>query len=123
MHPILKPTFERKDERGLLREILNAGTWETILTGSMQPGAVMGNHYHKVTDIFFYLATGSARIRTIHTVTGERGDFTLSANQGVLLVTDESHAIEFLEPSDFIMLKSRRYDPAAPDTYAYPVPE
>jgi hypothetical protein len=123
MHTILKPTFEREDERGVLREILNEGTWETVLCGTMRVGAVLGNHYHKITQVFFYLTSGSACIRTIHVVTGERDQFTLASKHGILLTPDESHAIRFLEPSEFIMLKSRRYDPADPDTYSYPVPE
>ena len=81
----------------------------------------MGNHYHKLTTVFFFLTRGSARIRTVHVQTGERDEFTLPANRGVMLKTNESHAICFLEESDFILLKSRRYDPADPDTYPFDV--
>jgi quercetin dioxygenase-like cupin family protein len=118
---ILKPVFERNDDRGLFRERLNVGTWESLIDGHMKAGAVMGNHYHKKTLVYFGLSTGSVRVRTVHVDTGARDEFTLKAGEGVILVTDESHAIEFLEDSAFILLKSRRYLPEDPDTYHYEV--
>lgn len=120
-HEILKPTFERTDSRGLFQEVLNDGQWEALITGRMNPEAVMGNHYHKETVIFFYLTSGSVRIKTVNVVTGETDAFSLHGGQGVMLRTDESHSIRFLEETAFIMLKSLRYDPADPDTYEYPV--
>ena len=122
-HPILRLAFERHDERGVLRELLTDGAWETILTGEMRAGAVMGNHYHRLTQVYFYLQSGGARIRTIGVDSGERDDFTLAANEAVLLKTGESHSITFVQDSQFILLKSRRYDANDPDTYAYVVPE
>lgn len=120
-HDIVPPAFERIDERGTFTEILNSGRWEALLAGRMNPDAVMGNHYHKETLIFFYLTKGSARIKTIHVETGQKDDFIVSAPHGVFLETNESHAIRFVEESEFVMLKSRRFDPEAPDTYHFPV--
>ena len=93
------------------------------ITGTMKPGAVMGNHYHKETTIFFYLTTGSGKIDTIHVESKQTDSFTLNGNEGVLLKPFESHTIRFLEPSDFVMLKSIAYDPDSPDTYHFPVEE
>jgi dTDP-4-dehydrorhamnose 3,5-epimerase-like enzyme len=120
-HDILAPAFERTDERGLFREILNGGSWESLISGRMNPGAVLGNHYHRKTTIFFYLAEGSARIRTVDVETRERDDLLLHAGHGVMLRTNESHAIRFLEEAEFLMLKSLKYDPTDPDTFDYPV--
>ncbi len=120
-HEILTPSFERIDDRGAFREVLNDGSWEALICGRMNPGAVLGNHYHKQTVIFFYLTSGSVRITTIHVETEEKDNFLLQSGQGVILNTNESHAIRFIEESDFTMLKSLRYDPADPDTYHFPV--
>jgi dTDP-4-dehydrorhamnose 3,5-epimerase-like enzyme len=120
---ILEPSFERTDERGTFIEVLNRGRWEALICGQMRAKAVMGNHYHKKTEVCFFLRTGSARIDTIHVESGELRRFPLSAKQGIILRTKESHAIHFLEDSEFIMLKSLRYDPADPDTFSFPVPE
>lgn len=120
-HDKISPSFERTDDRGLFQEILNDGHWENLIRGRMNPGAVIGNHYHKKTVVFFYLTRGSAQVKTVHVNTGAREDFPLQANQGILLKVNESHAIRFQEESEFIMLKSLRYDPADPDTYGFPV--
>jgi quercetin dioxygenase-like cupin family protein len=120
-HEILTPSFERKDDRGTFQEVLNDGSWEALICGRMNPDAVLGNHYHKKTVIFFYLASGSARITTIHVEKEDKDVFFLKSGQGVILSTNESHAIRFIEESDFVMLKSLRYDPADPDTYPFPV--
>lgn len=120
---ILQPSFERTDERGTLIEVLNRGRWEVLIYGRMRANAVMGNHYHQKTEVFFFLRDGSARVDIVHVETGERRRLPLSAKQGIILKTKESHAIRFLEDSEFIMLKSLRYDPGDPDTFSFPVPE
>ncbi len=43
-YKILKSTFSCTDARGTLHEILNQGTWESIVGGTMNPGAAMGQH-------------------------------------------------------------------------------
>jgi dTDP-4-dehydrorhamnose 3,5-epimerase-like enzyme len=116
-HEILKPSFVRNDERGLFVEVLNGSAWESLIMGSMNPGAVLGNHYHKQTLVFFYVVQGSVSVKTLHVDTGARDQFQLGDQQGVVLHTNESHAIHFLAPTQFIMMKSLRYDPANPDTY------
>lgn len=120
-HEICPPLYERRDERGSFAEILNSGSWEALICGSMNPDAVMGNHYHEKTTVFFYLVKGSARIKTVHVETNAGDEFLLGCGQGVLLPTRESHAIRFLEESEFVMLKSHRYDPTDPDTFPFPV--
>lgn len=120
-HQVLPLSFERVDDRGVFQEVLNEGHWEALLRGEMRTGAVMGNHYHRRTVIFFHLTRGAAQIKTVHVNTGERDEFTLGAGQGVLLRPEESHAIRFLEDSEFIMLKSVKYNPQDPDTFPFPV--
>ena len=120
-HTILSLSFERVDHRGTFQEILNDGQWEALIRGRMKQNAVMGNHYHKKTLIFFHLVSGAVNIKTVHVETGARDEFQLRPSQGTMLVTDESHAISFLEESEFIMLKSLRYDPRDPDTFSFPV--
>jgi quercetin dioxygenase-like cupin family protein len=116
-HQVLKPSFVRHDARGLFVEVLNGGHWEALLTGSMNPGAVLGHHYHKETLVFFYLLSGMVHIRTLSVNTGERDAIELRSGEGIMLHTNESHAIHFSEPSNYIMLKSKQYDPANPDTF------
>jgi len=121
-HKVVGPTHVRRDERGELAELVNGFPGKTLLAGRMKPGAVMGNHYHRRTRVFFFLRTGSAEVRTLHAESGARDAFALAAGQGVVLETHEAHAIRFTEESDWLMLKSEAYDPADPDTFALSVP-
>ena len=120
-HRVVTPGFERRDDRGVFREVVNGFSSETLATGTMRHGAVMGNHYHRKTRVFFYLTRGGASVRTVHVESGARDEFFLGENQGVFLEPNESHAIRFVAESEFIMLKSVRYDPEDPDTYEHPV--
>jgi len=120
-HEILQPAFVRNDERGMFMEVLNDGHWESLLRGRMHRDAVIGNHYHKETTIYFFVSQGSVAIKTVDVHTGQKDSFQLQAGQGVMLAVDESHAIRFLEESEFIMLKSQCYDAASPDTFPFPV--
>lgn len=120
-HELIKPGFERNDDRGFFKEILNSGHWEAMNWALMNEGSVLGNHYHKKTIVFFYVVSGSARIRTVNIDEGDRDEFTVMAGEGVMLRTLESHAIHFTEKSQVIMLKSRRFDPSDPDTFHYTV--
>ncbi len=120
-HEILKPGFERKDDRGTFREILNSGQWEALNWAHMNKGSVLGNHYHKRTVVFLHVVKGSAFIRTVNIDTGDRDEFNVASGQGVMLSTYESHAIHFTEESEVIMLKSSRFDPGDPDTYHFEV--
>lgn len=120
-HAIVAPGFERRDERGVFREVLKGFNARTLITGEMTRGAVLGNHFHKKTRIFFYLTRGSAEVTTVHVETGETDSFALGPNQGCFFEANESHAIRFLEDAGFLMAKSLSYDPADPDTFSYPV--
>jgi quercetin dioxygenase-like cupin family protein len=122
-HRILTPAFTRRDERGELREIVSGFAAKALLSGRMKAGAVMGNHYHRRTRVFFFLQSGSAEVKTVHAETGARDSFKLAAEQGVVLEPNESHAISFTAESEWLMLKSEVYDPADPDTYPLPVPD
>ncbi len=118
-HELIVPSFERKDERGAFQEVLNGGRWEALIRGNMKPGAVMGNHYHKRTLVFFYIVDGLVKIKTVHVESGATDEFQLSSGQGTILRINESHSIRFLKESEFIMLKSEKYDSNDPDTYRF----
>jgi dTDP-4-dehydrorhamnose 3,5-epimerase-like enzyme len=122
-HEVLGPRFERRDNRGVFREIVSGFPAGTVVCGRMNAGAVMGNHYHRRTRVFFYVLVGSADVATVNVETGAKEKFGLAANQGVFFEPGVSHAIRFREDSEFLMLKSEPYDPEDPDTIEFPVPD
>jgi mannose-6-phosphate isomerase-like protein (cupin superfamily) len=120
-HAIVVPGFERRDDRGIFREVVNNFDARTLVWGQMKAGAVLGNHFHRRTRVFFYLAHGEAQVRTLHVETGEKDLFSLRENEGVVFEVNESHAVRFLRDGEFAMLKSLAYDPADSDTFPHPV--
>ena len=122
-HQVSAPTARRVDSRGTLTEIVNSGTWRSLLLGEMKDGAVVGNHYHHETTVFIYLISGAARVELRDAETGARSGYDLTAGFGTQLETGVSHAIRFLQPSRYIILKSKPYDPGDPDTFFLPVEE
>ena len=117
----IQPTLVRRDDRGEFYELTARGTWRTIIYGQMNAGAVLGQHYHKKTNIHFQLISGRAQVTLVDVETQERDSLILEPQNGVLLETMVSNAIHFVEPSTFVMLKDVRFDPEYPDTYPYPV--
>ncbi len=115
--------YVRQDQRGSLTEIINEGTWRSVLTGDMHAGAVIGDHYHKITDVYLHLLSGQATVHTRSVADGSCESFTIFAGQGVLLPAMESHHVRFTEASNFLLLKSQPFDPEHPDTYPLPVHE
>jgi quercetin dioxygenase-like cupin family protein len=113
------PTFKRVDDRGTLVEVVNAGPWETVITGTMRPGAVLGNHYHKLTRMFFYLVQGEARVDVVDVASGTRWSRRVAAGEGLYLECGEAHAIRFSRESNYLLLKARRFSPTDADTFAF----
>ncbi|MBU0480960.1 MAG: hypothetical protein KKG47_07650 [Proteobacteria bacterium] len=114
---ILKPTFIRNDDRGLFVEITHEGPWETVIHGSMQKGASMGNHYHRECRAFFYLVSGKAEISIRNIVEKTEDVYSLGSGEGIKFLPYECHEVRYCEDSDFVFLKSYRYDPDNPDIY------
>ncbi len=114
-------TFSRRDERGSFVEAITTGPWETVITGTMNAGAVIGNHYHKKTRMFFFVLTGLAIANIVNVETGERRTIDIDERHGLHLNPGEAHAISFETETTYVLLKSQTYDENDPDTFAYSV--
>ena len=114
---VIDPSFVRTDDRGLFVEIVNEGPWETIIHGSIKAGKVMGNHYHRENRAFFFLTRGKALVKIEHLVDGSSSSLELDGGKGVYFLPFEIHTIEYLEDSDFILMKSYRYSQDNPDIF------
>ena len=118
---VLKPTFSRHDERVDFFEMLNGLRWENISYGKMKKGAIMGNHYHKKTGVFFFILSGLATVKIMHVKSKKRESLLLASNEGIIFDKNSSHAIIFSEESLFLMGKEKTYNKEKPDTYPYVV--
>lgn len=118
---IERPVYVRRDARGTFEELINTGTWESVIAGRMTQGAVLGHHYHDHTIVCFYLLAGRSEIVTVDVRTKARHQCAIEAGQGFVFRPSEARAIRHLEEVQFLLLKSHRYDPQAPDLIDYPV--
>jgi len=116
-----KPVYVRRDDRGVFEELVNTGRWESVIAGRMAEGAVMGHHYHHHTIVFFFLLEGRSRIITVDVDTKARHEYEIRAGQGFVFRPSEARAIIHREDVRFLMLKSHRFDPQAPDLIDYQV--
>jgi mannose-6-phosphate isomerase-like protein (cupin superfamily) len=116
-----RPVDARIDERGTFNELIATGTWESVIAGTMKAGAVMGHHYHHHTIVAVFLLEGRAHVVTEDVKTRARHEYDVRAGQGFVFRPSEARAIHYLEDARFLLLKSHRYDHAAPDLIKYPV--
>lgn len=110
-----RPVYVRTDARGTFEELINTGRWESVVAGRMAAGAVMGHHYHAHTIVCLFLLEGRAHIVTVDVPTGARREYDIGAGQGFVFRPSEARAIRYVADSQFLLLKSHRFDPAAPD--------
>ena len=118
MHKI-SISFRRTDDRGSFLEYINNTVgWKSINGGQMTKGALMGNHYHKECETFFFLLTGSARVGARDVRTENAAEhLDLQSGEGAVFAPYETHYFNYLEDSEFLLLKSETYNPQAADTY------
>jgi quercetin dioxygenase-like cupin family protein len=116
-----RPVYTRRDARGTFDELVNTGQWESVISGRMTKGAVMGHHYHDHTVVAVFLLEGRARVVTIEVGTKARAEHEIGPGQGFVFRPSEARAIHYLEDARFLLLKSHRYDAAAPDLIDYRV--
>jgi len=117
---IKKPAFERIDDRGRFIELLNQHSWESLIIGNMKNGAEMGHHYHNHTILYFYLLSGVVHIKTLNLKNNKKLEYDLKQGQAFIFKPEEVRVITYKTNSQFIILKSPRYDPNNPDLIDYP---
>jgi len=116
---LLHPTDIRLDNRGEFVELINSGTWKSIAYGSMKKGAVMGNHYHKKTDVFFFLVSGRVLVYMQEVGSSIKKTIPLSSKQGIIIARGTAHAIQYLDDGTFVWAKSQSFDRKKQDMYEY----
>lgn len=117
------PSYRRDDERGLFVEVTNGGPWETVITGSMKAGSSLGDHYHRECRALFFLIRGKAEVKTRFLMDDAIQTLPLNAMEKIMFRPFEVHTIHFVEESDFILLKSYRYEDDNPDIFVEDAPE
>lgn len=118
MTRIIKPNFEFKDERGVLRE-LTRGSWEQLNEYERKKGSIAGNHYHKLMKEFFYIVDGEVLVKLRNVDTGRGEEFVAKKGDSFVVHPYETHALKFSKDSVFITLLSKTFDSSNPDIYEH----
>ncbi|HLC46478.1 MAG TPA: cupin domain-containing protein [Candidatus Nanoarchaeia archaeon] len=117
MSRLLKPNFEHKDERGLLREVARSQNWRQLNQYERKKGSIVGNHYHKSFEEFFFIIKGSAMVKILIRDTSKTEEFTVKSGDAFIITPGEVHAMKFLEDTTFITLLSHDFDMGNPDIH------
>ena len=118
---LMPPRSERVDYRGRFCEIISEGSWQAIIHGEMNEGAVLGNQYHAVTRCYLYVIAGAVDLDLMDIGTREKRRIRLTDGKGSYIEPGTSHAVRFRRPTEFILLKSKPYDPSDRDRFPYDI--
>lgn len=129
MDVIIKKLEVKKDDRGMLFEVLrseqvNANFGQLFIT-SVKPGKVKGNHYHKRKREWFCALTGKVTVHLIEVSSGAGKDVILDSRNPSLIQINPgvSHAIKNNGKEEALVLSyiSESYNPDDPDTFSLEV--
>ncbi|MBF0357209.1 MAG: cupin domain-containing protein [Magnetococcales bacterium] len=100
---LTEPKIAHEDSRGAIKDILYNEALDAVTIIESKKGVVRGNHYHKDTVQWVFLQSG--RLKSLTQIPGEPVEVNI-LEPGQLIKTDhhESHALEALEDSIFLVL-------------------
>ena len=113
---LLQPEFEHTDSRRSLKQLLTADI-KQVNTYQVTKGAMLGEHYHKLTYEYFYVVKGSFLVvlRSI----GVKGKVSQVLNKESLFCVQPFivHTLEALTNGEIITFLTKPYTKEHSDTY------
>lgn len=104
---LLQPEFEHGDARRTLTQLLTADIKQVNLY-TANKGSILGGHYHKETNEYFYLIKGKICYNEERML--ETGDM-------FVVYPQEVHTLECLTDVKLMSFLSRPYTEIEPDTW------
>ena len=106
---ILKPEFQRKDDRGSLTQVIT-DNFKQLNVLEIAKGEKFGNHYHKIKHEVFYIISGRILLKI------DQNDWIMM-NEGTafLIEPGDRHTIEAIRNTVIAETLSHPYDKG--DTY------
>ena len=71
---------------------------------------VRGNHYHKVTEEFFYVIEGEAKVVLRNIKTGQVTKFIISSKESFTVTPYHYHTLEFIRDTQILSFYSKEFD-------------
>lgn len=121
MIKFIKNYFEHRDERGLIKGLINFGCWEEINIIESDRGVIRGNHYHKKTQEVFIILKGKIRVSLQrvenNSLVGKIDKYIVKKGDIFLVEKNVMHSFEVLQKSIWINILSKRIDKKRPDIF------
>jgi len=121
MGRIIKPNFVHEDDRGILREITRGHQWRQLNEYERKKGSIVGNHYHKTFEEFFFIIKGACTVKIVHMDTKKEEEFKANEGDAFRIFQMEAHTIKFDEDTIFITLLSENFDSNSPDLHPFEI--
>jgi dTDP-4-dehydrorhamnose 3,5-epimerase-like enzyme len=71
---------------------------------------VRGNHYHKITEEFFYVIDGKVKVALRNIKTGKTENFIVSSKESFTVTPYHYHTLEFLKDTQILSFYSKEFD-------------
>ena len=116
MLQLLKPEFEHEDSRRTLRQLITTDL-KQVNVYQVNKGAILGEHYHKVTHEYFYITKGSFLV-AIRKIYSKEVTSRIVGKQGFFVILPEIiHTLEALTNGEFMTFLTEPYSKYKLDTF------
>lgn len=116
MLQLLPPEFEHKDSRRTLRQLVTTDL-KQVNTYQVSKGAILGEHYHKVTFEYFYILKGSFLVVLRSVGTSEKRSKVVGKEGFFCVRPFIVHTVEALTNGEFMTFLTKAYTKENPDTW------
>lgn len=113
---LLTPEFEHKDSRRVLTQLVTDNI-QQVNSYQVNKGCVLGGHYHKDTDEYFYITKGTFAV-FMHPL-GSKHALSRILNKNSFFVARSSfvHSLEALTNGEFLTFLTKPFDQKEPDLW------
>lgn len=116
MLQLLPPEFEHTDSRRTLRQLVTADI-KQVNTYQVTKGAILGEHYHKLTFEYFYIVKGSFLV-VLRGIGSRDKKSQVVGKEGLFRVAPFTiHTIEALTNGEFMTFLTKPYTKEHEDIY------
>ena len=116
MLQLLPPEFEHADSRRTLRQLVTADI-KQVNSYQVTKGAILGEHFHKLTFEYFYIVKGSFLVVLRSVGTKDKESKVLGKEALFCVKPFIIHTVEALTNGEIITFLTKAYTKENPDTW------
>lgn len=113
---VLKPEFVHSDIRRTIKQLVTADL-KQINMYTANKDAILGNHFHKETNEFFFVIKGQVYLELYNILSGERTSKIFDSGDMFVVNPMEVHTIECMTDVKLMTFLDKPYSDKYPDIY------